>query len=523
VPDLARDSATAPRAAPDDHIAVLYTYDPAGSPVWVSPHIVDLLGITAEEALTVSWLDYLHPDDRPRLELEWSRALEQELPHESEYRIRHRDGSYVRVRCVETLARDPDGAVSARHGVVMRVREVRGRERELELQSALERQRHVADLGQDALRGMAVDRLRWRAVDVVRAALGLELCGVLEYEPDAHELVMRAGVGWSAGAVDRLRFPVTPDTQVGAIMASGSPVTVADVRKETRLRFSPETLAMGVLSSVGVRIPGPDAPLGVIGALSTKPRTFLPDELAFMQAIANVLGASWALERSERARNAALEALVGSAEQERARIATELHDDTVQVMTATLLSLDRVTRSARARGDEAVAESVEDARRMLTAAVERTRHLMFELRPPLLASAGLVAAIEQLLAELEAESGIDAAIEAGIPRLPETVESLGYRTIVELLSNVRRHAGAAHVEVTLAVEDGALRGVVVDDGSGFVVQNALDRRRKALHLGLDAATQRLRLAGGDLQIDSTVGSGSRVSFRVPIPPGDAAA
>src|SRR5205085_826585 len=101
--DIAGEQMGAPLAPPQDGpLAVLYTYDPEGNPVWISPHVADLLGISPEEALTISWLDHLHPDDRPRLELEWSRALEQELPHESEYRIRHRDGSYVRVRCVET-------------------------------------------------------------------------------------------------------------------------------------------------------------------------------------------------------------------------------------------------------------------------------------------------------------------------------------------------------------------------------------------------------------------------------------
>jgi signal transduction histidine kinase len=383
------------------------------------------------------------------------------------------------------------------------------------LRAALEEQRTVAEFGQDALRGMPLDELLERSVDLVRDSLEVEYTGVLEHRADEGALVMLAGRGWPPSP-QPMRFTDSPDTQVGAILASGEPLVVTDVRHERRVQFSEGTLAIGVRSSIGVRILGPDGPLGVIGALSTRPRTFSTDNAAFLQAIANVLGLAWALETSARQRRLAQAALLQSAEEERTRIATDLHDDTVQVMTATLLSLDRLVRSMRELGRDDLMNQARAASETLSLAINRTRTLMFELRPPLLLASGLPAAIGQLLRVLAAEEGFEGVIECHFDRLPEPVELLAYRTFAELLSNVRRHAAASQVRVRLALDGDVLAGEVADDGAGFDVRRALDQRTAPLHLGLDSTAERLRLAGGGLEIESTVGEGTVARLRIPL-------
>jgi signal transduction histidine kinase len=282
------------------------------------------------------------------------------------------------------------------------------------------------------------------------------------------------------------------------------------------MRFTPEATRLGIRSSIGVRILGPESALGVIGALSTQPRTFTHDDAAFLQAVANVLGSAWALESAAEQRRAALEALVRSSEEQRAEIATELHDDTIQVMTATLFSLDRLLRYGRDAGDDDLVERARMARDTLAAAVDRTRRLMFELRPPLLDSAGLVVAVKELVAELAAECGFDGRVDSDVGPLSANVESLAYRTVAELLSNVRKHAAAGTVTVELSVAGPDLNGQVRDDGRGFDLGRALDRSATRLHLGLDSTAERLRLAGGELVIDTAPGSGTAASFRIPV-------
>jgi signal transduction histidine kinase len=222
-----------------------------------------------------------------------------------------------------------------------------------------------------------------------------------------------------------------------------------------------------------------------------------------------------ALVEVEEQRRTVLSQMLRAEADERARIAEELHDDTVQVLTATLLSLDR-ERLAGERGDnDAAAEAAVTARDTLALALERTRRLMFELRPPLLEAHGLDQAVRDLVSHANTELGLDVEARIAVPRYAEAFETLVYRIVREAVANVRRHARARRLEVSLVHADGELSGRISDDGRGFDVHRALDRHRAGMHLGLDATIERVRLAGGTIDIQSTPGEGTRVEFRLP--------
>jgi signal transduction histidine kinase len=222
-----------------------------------------------------------------------------------------------------------------------------------------------------------------------------------------------------------------------------------------------------------------------------------------------------ALIEAEEQRRTVLNQMLRAEADERARIAEELHDDTVQVLTATLFSLDR-ERLAGARGDaDRAADAAAKARDTLALALERTRRLMFELRPPLLEAHGLAPAVHDLVAHANTELGLQIDAQIDVPRYPEAFETLVYRIVREGVANVRRHARARRLEVSLAHADGELRGSIADDGRGFDVHRALDRERTGLHLGLDATIERVRLAGGTIDIESAPGDGTRIEFRLP--------
>jgi len=224
-----------------------------------------------------------------------------------------------------------------------------------------------------------------------------------------------------------------------------------------------------------------------------------------------------ALRRSELARHEVLEAMLHSEAAARAQIAGELHDDTIQVMTAALMAVERVTIAA-VDTDPRVADALEDARATLRTAVERARRLTFELRPPLLDAQGIGAALRDLADEVGQEGGFDVALTAPEARFTYLVEDLAFRTVKEALVNARKHSQARRVEVRLWSDEAWLRGCVLDDGRGFDVTRALDRSGMRLHLGLDAMCERLRLAGGDVSISSSPGKGARVDFAIPLGP-----
>jgi len=107
------------------------------------------------------------------------------------------------------------------------------------------------------------------------------------------------------------------------------------------------------------------------------------------------------------------------------------------------------------------------------------------------------------------------SVEAPDARYPRAVEQLCYRTIREATMNVRKHAGATAARISLCEEGDQLVGVVEDDGVGFEPGHG-SRERGSVHLGIEAMADRIRVSGGEFDLVSAPGEGTRVTFRVPV-------
>jgi len=114
------------------------------------------------------------------------------------------------------------------------------------------------------------------------------------------------------------------------------------------------------------------------------------------------------------------------------------------------------------------------------------------------------------------ETGASARVRGVTPRYDHALEELVYRSVQEALANVRKHARATAITVTLRERSGAVSAEVCDDGLGFDVVDARTRRGAALHLGLDALHERIRAVGGTASITSSPGQGTCVRFTVPL-------
>jgi PAS domain S-box-containing protein len=227
-----------------------------------------------------------------------------------------------------------------------------------------------------------------------------------------------------------------------------------------------------------------------------------------------------ALRESERRRRQVVASMLHAEEVERSRIATELHDDTVQVMTASLMAMDRVALVAQRTGSAQLEAAISVARATLEEATDRTRRLMFELRPAVLLRDGLLAAIRVLAQQTGRETGARARVRGTVGRYDHPVEELVYRSVQEALANVRKHAQPDSISVTLAERRGMIWAEICDDGLGFDVVDAGTRPQAALHLGLDALYERIRAVGGSVHVDSSPGKGTCVSLTVPVPDGE---
>ncbi|HXF37692.1 MAG TPA: PAS domain-containing protein, partial [Actinomycetota bacterium] len=216
------------------------------------------------------------------------------------------------------------------------------------------------------------------------------------------------------------------------------------------------------------------------------------------------------LRRADQQRNALLHRLVAAQEEERRRIAADIHDDPIQKMTAVGLRLAAIRRQV---GDEEIATSLDRLQATVALAVQRLRHLLFELRPPELDRDGLAAALRQDLEHLAEDGGPAWRLEDRLVDEPEAEARLmAYRIAQEALANVRKHARAERVDVTLENRGRELFVRISDDGRGFDLRAG----PPSGHLGLTSMRERAELAGGWFRLDSAPGRGTTVEFALPL-------
>ncbi|WP_424016839.1 PAS domain-containing protein [Halorientalis pallida] len=188
--------------------------------------------------------------------------------------------------------RDGDGRVVAGMGMSQDVTEQRRRERELE--TRVRQQAVVTELGQYALAAEDLDTLFAEAVTAVAETLDTDYCKVLELQSDG-EMHLRAGVGWRDGLVGTATVGTDRDSQAGYTLLSEEPVVVDDLRTETRFSGPDLLTSHDVRSGVSVVVGTPERPWGVLGTHDTDPEQFSEQDVAFVQAVANIL--TTAIER----------------------------------------------------------------------------------------------------------------------------------------------------------------------------------------------------------------------------------
>ena len=213
-------------------------------------------------------------------------------------------------------------------------------------------------------------------------------------------------------------------------------------------------------------------------------------------------------------RKRAMQTVLRATEQERVRLAADLHDGPVQELTALRYGLTRArTRIQRGQAEQAesLLAELEDE---LASGITGLRRLMAELRPAVLDEQGLEVALHNQVRAFEATSGVACAISTGLEsRLDPDLETVLYRVTQETLNNVGKHAGASRVTVSLAAENGSVRLRINDDGVGFdpVVAGKLLSEG---HFGLAGMRERVEMVGGRLNIDSAPGRGTTVDVEM---------
>lgn len=252
-------------------------------------------------------------------------------------------------------------------------------------------------------------------------------------------------------------------------------------------------------------------------------RSLSPEEFSLMAAATQQLGMSienarLSEEAHERERRLSelLRQAVGAQEAERQRIARELHDSTGQSLTAVALGL-RGMETMLLADPSAASEQMRELQSFCTGALRELRRIIADLRPSQLDDLGLVAAVDWYVREFEERSDVSTKLVIkGDPfRLPSEFETVLFRIAQEALTNVARHARAAEAGVLLSFEPARVHLTISDNGRGFDPAEMIQRDQLA-GWGLIGIQERALLLGGQCEIDSTPGGGTRIRVSVPV-------
>jgi signal transduction histidine kinase len=255
------------------------------------------------------------------------------------------------------------------------------------------------------------------------------------------------------------------------------------------------------------------------GGLTALAVTVHSVQVLIVVGVAAVVIRAWQERRGhEDALARLLEQVVMAQEEERRRIAYELHDGIAPLIVSAKHHAEAGEALAAGIGVESTRELAKVGERLDRAIVE-TRRVLMALRPSAVDSLGLAEAVRQTLDEAAQEAGWSVRLNEslGTARVPVAVETAAFRIVQETLSNASRHARSSHVEVDLRRSAGWLQLDIRDDGTGFDETG----QRGGRGLGLTGMRERARLLGGTCSIETARGRGTAVRVRLPLGPGTA--
>jgi signal transduction histidine kinase len=202
-------------------------------------------------------------------------------------------------------------------------------------------------------------------------------------------------------------------------------------------------------------------------------------------------------------------------EEERLKLARELHDDTLQSLIALNQRIQLIRMSSNGSAEQ---QGLDELQKITENTIQDLRRVTKALRPIYLEDLGLVAALEMLVREMQQLQGLDAEFQhEGVEqRLSKEVELALYRMVQEAMNNVLRHSGAMHAMVKISFSALQLIIQVSDDGCGFIVPDSPSTFAPAGHYGLLGLSERAELIGAKLEIVSKLGEGTQILIYLPI-------
>jgi len=256
--------------------------------------------------------------------------------------------------------------------------------------------------------------------------------------------------------------------------------------------------------------------MGVIELADPRPGRFSADDIELLTSVGNAIGV--AVENAYLCHSIRYYAqqVTRAQEDERARIARELHDNTIQSLIVLARRIEAMARD-KEKGAPVATHQMRELQAMADDIIQGVRRFSRDLRPSMLDDLGLLPTLEGLVASITEKDGIPTQlyVTGEKRRLPPETELVLFRIAQEALNNVKKHAQAKTASITVKFMPALVEMVVEDNGNGFTSAGSVEELAVAGHLGLIGMRERARLLGGDLSIQTQPGRGTKVIISLP--------
>lgn len=500
-----------------DTIPGLAWFGSAEGPVeFLNKQWCDYTGIAMDDAVGWGWTATIHPDDMPGLQTQWQEALVQGVPGELEARVRRFDGEYRWFLFRYAPLRDNTGRVLKWYGSNTDI-EARKRAEDALLASEqlIRGQVNALKSSLDALANEAEPSLLVaHTLSTLTAQFGAHSASVwrrglaentmgIEFAFEDGRIVPNTAPRFAG--LD-LTLPMEDVWPWPEVFRSGRPSVIEDIRLVPPFPLRDRLLPLGIITVLFLPLFVAGRLEGAIGLRFQRKRIFKPEQVELAQALANQAMLMIRLaELSAQGREAAVA-------RERNRIARDIHDTLAQGFTGIIVQLEAAEDASRRGLGPAAEQHVVTARNLARESLSEARRSVQALRPQSLEKGGIAHALRALFDKLTEGVSLSGDFRVlGEPRaLPADWEENLFRIAQECLTNVLRHAQASSVHATIRFGEEEVSLQFDDDGRGF------DPAARSEGYGLLGMRERVGAMGGQMEVVSSRGRGTRVSIGLPL-------
>ena len=467
---------------------------------------------------------YIHPEDHKMVDQAIQDAFGGIRPYDMEYRVLRPDGTMRWVHSKGEVYFDNNRQQARLIGTVLDITE--RKEAEKAIQGYIERLKILRAMDRALLSIQSPESIAKIALSHIQKLVPCQRASVITFPRKGDEPRVLVAVAHGKPQINQAVAEPVDFLKASKAFEEGKTNIIPDLQSLRDPLPEMRTLRMeGIRSCVNVPIISQNRLIGSLNLGSEEPEAFHRQNLEIAGEVAVLLGVALQnahLMEEIRKHKEELKRystwLILAQEDERKRISQELHDEVGQSLTAISINLAAIRKEVSPVLTPAINEKIEDMSSLVDQVSNQLHELSLTLRPSTLDDLGLVPSLRQLARKFGKITSIAINFQADkhIEGLPSPVEVAIYRIVQEALNNVAKHAEATEALVRITLRDDTLKVLIQDRGKGFDLENNEVSLTAKCGIGLIGMRERVSFMGGDLNIRTAPGQGTRVELNLPL-------